>query len=264
MTGLQVFKNSEFGELGILVIDGKEYFPATECARMLGYSNPWDAIARHCKPEGVAKHEGVSTTTNQHGATTEQVVEKTYINEGNLYRLIARSKLPGAERFESWIFDEVLPTIRRHGAYLTPERLEEVLLNPDTIIRLATDLKAEREAKAALAAKVEKDKPKVLFAESVSASDSTVLVRELAKVLKQNGIDTGEKRLFEWLRQNGYLISKEGSDYNTPTQRSMEMGLFEVQRTTITLADGRIKVKTTPKVTGKGQIYFVNKLKQAS
>lgn len=264
MKGLQVFKNSEFGELGILVLDGKEYFPATDCARMLGYSNPWDAIARHCKPEGVAKHEGVSTTTNQHGATTEQVVEKTYINEGNLYRLIARSKLPAAERFESWIFDEVLPVIRKHGLYATPDTVERILSDPDFGIRLLEEVKREREAKLALAAKVEEDKPKVIFAESVLASDSTILIRELAKVLKQNGIDTGEKRLFEWLRQNGYLISREGSDYNTPTQRSMEMGLFEVQKTTITLADGRIKVKTTPKVTGKGQLYFVNKLKKVS
>lgn len=189
--------------------------------------------------------------------------EMWLLTEDGLYEVLMQSRKPIAKQFKKCV-KQILREIRRHGAYLTPEKLEEVLLNPDTIIRLATDLKAEREARAALAAKVEQDKPKVLFAESVTASDSTILIRELAKVLKQNGIDTGEKRLFEWLRQNGYLISKEGSDYNTPAQRSMEMGLFEVQRTTITLADGRIKVKTTPKVTGKGQIYFVNKLKPAS
>lgn len=186
--------------------------------------------------------------------------EVTFLTEDGLYEVLMQSRKPIAKQFKKCV-KQILREIRRHGAYLTPEKLEEVLLNP---VRLATDLKAEREARAALAAKVEQDKPKVLFAESVTASDCTILIRELAKVLKQNGIDTGEKRLFEWLRQNGYLISKEGSDYNTPTQKSMEMGLFEVQRTTITLADGRIKVKTTPKVTGKGQIYFVNKLKKVS
>lgn len=252
MTRLQVFKNSEFGELGILVLDGKEYFPASECARILGYSDPYDAVKRHTK--GSVKHRVLTDGGNQ---------EVNFIPEGDLYRLIVRSKLPAAEKFERWIFDEVLPSIRKHGGYLTPEKIEEALLNPDTIIRLATNLKAEREARLALESKAKEDRPKVQFAESVIASDSTILIRELAKILKQNGIDTGEKRMFEWLRQNGYLISKPGSDYNTPTQKSMQLGLFELQRTSITRADGSVLVKTTPKVTGKGQLYFVTKFKNA-
>lgn len=136
ISNLQIFKNTEFGELGVLIIDGKEYFPASECARILGYSNPRDAILRHCKSAGVVKHDGVSVTTNQHGISTEQVVEKTYITEGNLYRLIIRSKLPAAERFERWVFDEVLPTIRRHGLYATEKVLDEMLADPDYGIRL--------------------------------------------------------------------------------------------------------------------------------
>lgn len=191
---LQVFKNTEFGELGVLVIDGKEYFPASECARILGYSNPRDAILRHCKPEGVVKHDGVSLTTNQYGISTEQVVEKTYITEGNLYRLIIRSKLPAAERFERWIFDEVLPTIRKHGLYATEKVLDEILADPDYGIRLFSELKAERERRKALEMENAQHKqiigelrPKASYYDLILQNKSLVPISKIAKDYGMSG-----------------------------------------------------------------------------
>jgi len=191
---LQVFKNTEFGELGVLVIDGKEYFPASECARILGYSNPRDAILRHCKPEGVVKHDGVSLTTNQYGISTEQVVEKTYITEGNLYRLIIRSKLPAAERFERWIFDEVLPTIRKHGLYATEKVLDEILADPDYGIRLFSELKAERQRRKALELENAQHKqiigelrPKASYYDLILQNKSLVPISKIAKDYGMSG-----------------------------------------------------------------------------
>lgn len=191
---LQVFKNTEFGELGVLVIDGKEYFPASECARILGYSNPRDAILRHCKPEGVVKHDGVSLTTNQYGISTEQVVEKTYITEGNLYRLIIRSKLPAAERFERWIFDEVLPTIRKHGLYATEKVLDEILADPDYGIRLFSELKAERQRRKTLELENAQHKqiigelrPKASYYDLILQNKSLVPISKIAKDYGMSG-----------------------------------------------------------------------------
>lgn len=248
MTDLQIFKNPEFGEIRTLEDKEEVLFCAADVAGALGYSNPRDAIRRHCK-KGVVKHDILSNGGMQ---------SFSFIPKGDVYRLITHSKLPAAEKFESWVFDEVLPTIHKHGAYMTPDKLEEVLLKPDTLIQLAQNLKAEQEKRRALEAKVETDKPKVLFAESVEAAKTSILIGELAKLLKQNGINIGQNRLFEWLRNNGYLIKRQGSDYNMPTQRAMEMGLFEIKETTITHSDGHIHVSKTPKVTGKGQVYFVN------
>ena len=160
--------------------------------------------------------------------------------------------------FKRWITHEVIPSIRRHGGYLTPAKLEEALLNPDTLIRLATDLKAEREKRAALEQQVRTDAPKVLFADSVSASSSSILVGQLAVLLRQNGVNIGQNRLFQWMRENGFLI-QSGSRKNSPTQRSMELGLFETKERTINNPDGSIRITMTTKVTGKGQVYFVNR-----
>ena len=181
----------------------------------------------------------------------------SFLPEGDVYRLIAHSKLPAAEKFERWVFDEVLPTIRKHGAYMTPEQIENVLTNPDTIIQLAQNLKAEQEKRRQLECKVEEDKPKVLFADAVATSKTSILIGELAKILKQNGVDMGQNRLFHWMRQNGYLIRRQGTDYNMPTQKSMEMKLFEIKETSITHADGHVSVSKTPKITGRGQQFFI-------
>lgn len=247
MTDLQIFKNPEFGEIRTLEENGKILFCAADIAKALGYANPNKAVNDHCR-----------AITKRSTPISGKMQGINFIPEGDVYRLITHSKLSAAEKFESWVFDEVLPTIHKHGAYMTPDKLEEVLLKPDTLIQLAQNLKAEQEKRRALEVKMEEQKPKVLFAESVEAAKTSILIGELAKLLKQNGINIGQNRLFEWLRNNGYLIKRQGSDYNMPTQRAMEMGLFEIKETTITHSDGHIHVSKTPKVTGKGQVYFVN------
>lgn len=250
MNELMIFNNPEFGEIRTIEEDGKVLFCGSDVAKALGYAKPQNAIDRHCK--GALKR-GIP-----HPQSPDKTIEMNFIPEGDIYRLAAKSELPGAERFESWIFDEVLPSIRKHGAYLTPETLEAAILNPDTMIRLCTALKDEQDKRKALEEKREADRPKVLFADSVAASKTSILVGELAKLLKQNGVDIGQNRLFHWLRSNGFLIRRQGTDYNMPTQRAMEMGLFEIKETSITHADGHTSVNKTPKVTGKGQQYFVN------
>nr|DAW92430.1 MAG TPA: repressor domain protein [Caudoviricetes sp.] len=250
MNELMIFNNPEFGEIRTIEEDGKVLFCGSDVAKALGYAKPQNAIDRHCK--GALKR-GIP-----HPQSPDKTIEMNFIPEGDIYRLAAKSELPGAERFESWIFDEVLPSIRKHGAYLTPETLEAAILNPDTMIRLCTALKDEQDKRKALEEKQEADRPKVLFADSVAASKTSILVGELSKLLKQNGVDIGQNRLFHWLRSNGFLIRRQGTDYNMPTQRAMEMGLFEIKETSITHADGHTSVNKTPKVTGKGQQYFVN------
>lgn len=187
-----------------------------------------------------------------------------FIPENIFYRLAMKAKNETAERFQALVADEIIPSIRKHGAYMTPQKIEEALLNPDTIIKLATNLKAEREKRMELERQAEKDKPLVTFANSVSVAKTSILVGELAKLLKQNGVDMGQNRLFTWMRENGYLISRKGTDYNMPTQRSMEMKLFEIKETTISHGDGHTSISKTPKVTGKGQIYFINLFLKAS
>lgn len=185
-----------------------------------------------------------------------------FIPENVFYRLAMKAKNETAEKFQAFVADEVIPSIRKHGAYMTPDKLEEVLLNPDTLITLATELKKERAARERLEGLRRLDKPKVIFADAVCASKRSILVGELAKLLKQNGVEIGQNRLFEWLRNNGFLISRKGSDYNMPTQKAMEMGLFEIKETAIPHSDGHITVSLTPKVSGKGQKYFVNRFLQ--
>lgn len=185
-----------------------------------------------------------------------------FIPENIFYRLAMKAKNEAAEKFQAFVADEVIPSIRKHGGYLTPEKVEEALLNPDTLIRLATDLKIEREKRMQLEAQAQKDKPKVLFADAVATAKTSILIGELAKLLKQNGVDIGQNRLFDWMRRNGFLIQRKGTDYNMPTQRAMESGLFEIKETSITHADGHVSVNKTPKVTGKGQQYFINRFLQ--
>jgi phage antirepressor YoqD-like protein len=179
------------------------------------------------------------------------------LREQGAYFYLARSDKPAALPFQKKIAGEILPSIRKYGAYMTPQVIEEALLNPDYIIRLATALKDERQKVVALNAKIENDHPKVLFADSVSASATSILIGDLAKLIKQNGFEIGQKRLFEWLRENGYLM-KAGSSKNMPTQRALDMRLFEVLERAIDNPDGSIRITRTTKVTGKGQVYFVN------
>lgn len=231
--------------------DGVAYLKLETVARGLGFTRIADSgneVVRWERVDKYLKELGFVPTSGHDG----------FIPENIFYRLAMKAKNEAAEHFQAKIADEVIPSIRKYGAYMTPETLEEVLLKPDTLIQLAQNLKAEQEKRMALEVKMEEQKPKVLFAESVEAAKTSILIGELAKLLKQNGINIGQNRLFEWLRNNGYLIRRQGSDYNMPTQRAMEMGLFEIKETTITHSDGHIHVSKTPKVTGKGQVYFVN------
>ena len=230
--------------------DGTPMFCGKDVATALGYTNTNDALSKHCK--GVAKRYPLQTAGG-----TQQV---RFIAEGDLYRLIANSKLPDAEKFERWVFDEVLPSIRKHGGYLTPEKIEEVLLNPDTIITLATQLKDERARRVELEAKNKELAPKALFADAVAASSGSMLIREFAKELCQNGYETGEKRLYEWFRNNGYLISSKTSDRNRPTQYAIERGWFEVTEHVVQAAGREPFVSTVTRITGKGRQYFMRKL----
>ena len=182
-----------------------------------------------------------------------------FIPENIFYRLAMKAKNETAERFQAKVADEIIPSIRKHGAYMTADTLEKALSSPDFLIQLATKLKEEKERNAALLEDVSRMKPKEVFADAVSTSKASILVGELAKILKQNGYETGEKRLFTQLREQKYLISRRGTDYNMPTQKSMELGLFEIKETAITHADGHTTVSKTTKVTGKGQQYFINK-----
>lgn len=248
MNNLQIFENEQFGQVRVFTLNGKEYFVGSDIAKSLGYAIPSKAINTHCK--GVSKME---VPTN--GGKQEMLI----ITEGDVYRLITHSKLSSAEKFESWVFDEVLPSIRKHGAYMTDDTLEKALTSPDFLIRLATELKAEKEQRQALEEEKKLNAPKVIFADAVSTSKTSILVGELAKLMKQNGIDTGEKRLFKWLRDNGYLVKRKGTDYNMPTQKSAQLGVIETKERTINNPDGSIRITKTPKVTGKGQQYFINK-----
>ncbi|WP_165242408.1 phage antirepressor KilAC domain-containing protein [Corynebacterium lizhenjunii] len=230
--------------------DGEPRWVARDVAIALGYKDPTNAIKAHCR--GVANHHPIQDRLGR----TQKV---RLIGEADLYRLIVSSDLETAQEFERMVFEEVLPSIRRRGGYLTPEAAEQALTDPDFIIRLATELKQERQARAVLEQQAKVDKPKVLFADAVSTSTTTILVGDLAKLLKGNGFEVGQKRLFAWLRENGYLIKRKGADWNMPTQRAMELGLFKVKETAVTHSDGHVTVSKTPKVTGKGQEYFVSR-----
>lgn len=248
MTDLQIFNSPEFGAIRTIEKDGEPWFVGKDVAAALGYKEPTKAAREKVDDDD----KGVSKIDTPSG-----IQEMTIINESGLYSLVLSSKLPTAKKFKRWVTSEIIPSIRKHGAYMTPETLEKVLLSPDTLMQLAQNLKDEQEKRKVLETKIEQDKPKVLFADAVASAKTSILIGELAKLLKQNGVDIGQNRLFEWMRQNGYLIRRQGSDYNMPTQRSMEQGLFEIKETTVVHADGHTHINKTPKVTGKGQAYFV-------
>lgn len=247
---IKVFSNEEFGSIRRVEVNGEFWLVGKDVAAVLGYSNPRKALADHVDEEdkGVTKCDTLGGTQDM-----------TVINESGLYSLVLSSKLPSAKKFRRWVTSEVLTSIRKHGAYMTPETLEAAILNPDYLLKVATALKEETDKRKALESKVQADAPKVLFADSVAASTSTILISELAKILRQNGVNTGEKRLFRWMRENGYLVKRNGTDYNMPTQMSMELGILKVKETVVCHSDGHTSISKTPKVTGKGQTYFLNK-----
>ena len=247
---IQVFSNNQFGQLRTVIIDKEPWFVGKDVADTLGYSDTNKAVAMHVDNEDKKLNDKTSPSFGQRGATL--------INESGLYSLVFGSKLPSAKEFKHWVTHEVLPTIRKHGAYATPDTLDKMIASPEFGIKLLTALKEEQEKNGKLTEELDAAQPSIVFAKAVSASDTSILIGGLAKLIKQNGINIGQKRLFQWMRDKGYLI-KTGNDKNIPTQRSMEMGLFEVKEGSYVDGDGVNRTTRTTKVTGKGQIYFINK-----
>lgn len=250
MSDLKVFENPEFGEIRTVTIDNEPWFVGKYVATALGYSNPRKALLDHVDEED----KGVTKCDTPGGQQ-----EMTVINESGVYSLILSSKLPNAKKFKRWVTSEVIPSIRKHGGYIAgQESLTDDELLAKAFIVAQSKIQERDRMIAQQQEKIEADAPLVLFAKSVSASKQSILIGELAKLIKQNGVDMGQNRLFQWMRENGYLIRRKGTDYNMPTQRAMEQGLFEIKETAITHADGHVSVSKTPKVTGKGQQYFVS------
>ncbi|APX72455.1 phage antirepressor [Companilactobacillus allii] len=250
MNNLQEF-NFKGNNVRTVQIDNEPYFVGNDVANVLGYSRSRKAIQDHVDNDDkcdVPIQDAIGRNQNT-----------TVINESGLYSLILSSKLPTAKEFKHWVTSEVLPSIRKHGAYLTDSAIENTLTDPDYLIRLATQLKTEREGRLIAEKQAKEMKPKAIFADSVTTSNSTILVGELAKILKGNGVEIGQNRLFKWLRENGYLIKRHGADYNSPTQKSMDMGLFKIKESSHVNGNGVTVVTKTPKVTGRGQQYFINK-----
>lgn len=246
MNNLQLF-NFEGNEVRTLKIDDEPYFVGKDVTKILGYKNSSKALSDHVDEEDKLNNETLSSLGQRGG---------WLVNESGLYSLILSSKMPNAKRFKHWVTSEVLPAIREHGAYMTDEKAFDVVNNKDGLASLLQQAADQLRAKDI---QIEKMKPKALFADSVATSKSTVLIGELAKILRGNGVDIGATRLFRWMREHGYLINRKGSDWNMPTQRSMNLGLFKIKETTINHSNGTTSISKTPKVTGKGQQYFINK-----
>lgn len=251
MNNLQIFNSPEFGQVRIVQKNGEPWFVGKDVAEILGYSNTKDAIAKHVDDED---------KLGAQIATSGQNRNMTIINESGLYSLILSSKMPKAKEFKRWVTSEVIPAIRKTGGYIAgSENMTDAEIMAKAVLVAQSTIRQRDQRIKELESDVAAAKPKVLFADAVSASDSTILIGDLAKILKQNGHPIGQKRLFEWLRGNGYLIKRQGADYNSPTQRAMEMGLFKIKETAISHSDGHVSVSKTTKVTGKGQQYFINK-----
>lgn len=245
MNEVQLF-NFESHEVRSLLLNNEPWFVGKDVAEALGYSKARNAIATHIDSED-KKDAPIQGTLGG-------VQEMTVINESGLYSLVLSSKLPSAKKFKRWVTSEVLPALRKTGQYQVKELSGSELM-----------AKALIEAQSVLAAKdkqIEQMKPKALFADAVATSHTSILVGELAKILKQNGIEMGQKRLFAWLREKGYLIKRQGTDYNMPTQKAMDLGLFEIKEGSYVNGSGVNITTKTPKVTGKGQQYFINKFLQ--
>lgn len=244
MNELQLFR-FEDNQVRTVSSNGIIWFAAVDVTDALGIKNPSDAIKPLDDDERTRFNLGRQGSAN-------------FISEPGLYKLIGASRKPAAKRFNRWVTHEVLPSIRKHGAYMTPETIEKAIYDPDFIIKLATKLKDEQAKTAALTADNETMKPKALFADAVATSHTSILIGDLAKLIRQNGVDIGQNRLFGWLRDHGYLIGK-GDRRNMPTQRAMDLELFDIKERTFQNPDGSVRITKTTKVTGKGQQYFINK-----
>lgn len=250
MNDLQIFKSEQFGAIRTMEIDGEPWFVGKDVATALGYSNPQQAVRIHVDEED----KGVNEFSTPGGKQTIPV-----INESGLYSLVLGSKLPSAKQFKRWVTSEVIPSIRKHGGYLAgQETMTDAELMAKALLVANRQIEERQKRIDALEEKAKLDAPKILFASAVETAKTSILVGDLAKILKQNGVDIGQNRLFQWLRDNGWLIKDRRSDYNSPTQKGMNQGLFEVKEGTVINPDGSVRVTKTTKVTGKGQLYFIN------
>lgn len=255
MNDIQVFNSEQFGEVRTAGTAQEPIFCAADICRALGYNNGRDAISRHCDEGDVVKHDT---------PTTSGVQTMTFVTESGLYSLIFGSKLESAKQFKKWVTSDVLPSIRKHGMYATEATVESMLNDPENAILMLQAYQRERKERLAAQQQVEKleaqaieDKPKIIYADAVKGSTSSCLIGELAKMIAQNGYPIGEKRLFQWLRDNHYLCSY-GERFNQPYQQYIEQGLFTMKQNVFSV-DGEMRTRNTTKVTGKGQIYFINK-----
>ncbi len=241
MNELQIFQNPEFGEIRTIERDGEPWFVGKDVAAALGYSNTRDALDRH------VDNEDKNTVVNSDGNRGNP--NMVIINESGLYSLVLSSKLPTAKAFKRWITSEVIPSIRKTGGYQIPQGKE--------LLALAV-LEAQKTIEAQ-ATQIEEMRPHALLGRAITTADTSILIGDFAKILRQNGVLMGAKRLFVWMRENGYLIKRKGTDWNLPTQRSMEMGLFEIKESVHIDGNGCNRITRTPKLTGKGQEYFIEK-----
>lgn len=242
------FKNHK---IRTLMINGMFWWILKDICDALGINNP-SAIANRLDEDEKWKIDPKQYLGSR---SNEPII---LVSESGVYNVIMLSRKPEAKQFKRWITHDVLPSIRKHGAYFTASTAEKLLNDPDVLITMLNTIKEERLEKKRLQNQVEADKPKVLFADAVSASDGTVLIGELAKILRGNGVEIGQNRLYDRLRLDGFLIKRNGTDYNMPTQKAMELGLFKIKETSISHSDGHITVSKTTKVTGRGQLYFID------
>lgn len=251
MNNISTFNNPAFGSVRAVSVNDEPYFVGKDVAVSLGYAKPENAISAHVDQED-------KTTTLIQGDGSNYKSKTTLINESGLYSLILSSKLPKAKEFKRWVTAEVLPAIRKTGGYVndTAQFVESYFGQLEPNQKHALTMMFDESKR--MSAQLKEQAPKVLFANAVETAHNSILIGDLAKIIRQNGVDIGQKRLFEWLRQNGYLI-KDGQSKNMPTQKAMEMSLFEVKESTINNPDGSVRVTRTTKVTGKGQTYFVKK-----
>lgn len=252
---IQVFENKEFGKVRTVAINDEPWFVGKDVASILGYRNPNEAIQDHVDVEDKFMRSQRGSEMLKLFSSIKEMQEKLgrqdswFISESGVYSLIFGSKLPNAKKFKHWVTSDVLPAIRKTGTYSIPKDY------PSALRALADQCECNQK----LMAENKAMKPKALFADAVKSSKTSILVGELAKLIKQNGVEIGEKRLFTWLRDNGYLMSRKCSDWNMPTQKSMELGLFEINERNAFNPDGSVRITKTPRVTGKGQTYFINK-----
>ena len=254
MESIKTFNNPKFGDVRTAGTSDEPLFCLADVCRVLELSNP-TTVKNRLEAEDVQLIDLHALNYTEGGTGNTKA---NFITEAGFYDVILQSSSSKVKPFRKWVTSEVLPSIRKHGMYATEQKLEDMLLNPDAMIKTLQVLKEERNKRIEAENKAKELQPKALFADAVATSQRSCLIAELAKILQQNGMNIGQNRLFKWLRENGYLCNK-GQYYNQPTQKAMQMGLFEIKQTTINKPDGSVLVSTTTKVSGKGQVYFVNK-----